>query len=104
MPNHIHIDGRVIDTTSRDVDVLYLCSFEDYLKQTNINIEQLINSIKADISMLYKARDRYTEVYRELPYLSDKTPALSALLSDITKTIDKKETKLNKYKELVWLN
>lgn len=100
MGSHILIDGIYIDTSSRDVDTLYLCSIEQYLQETQTDVNHLITVIEAEISMLKIAKHKYTEVYRALPYMSDQSTPLSKLLTDITKMINKKTTKLKKYKEL----
>ena len=98
--NNIIVDGKKIDVTSRDVDVMYLSSIEEYIGVTATDIEHLILFLSAELQMLNRAKDKYTKVYRALPYLSDTTPLLGDLLSDIEKKITSKQNKLNKYKGL----
>ncbi len=100
MNNNIMIDGKEVDLSHRDIEVLTLTTLEEYITLTGLTKEELIKFTQAEITMLDSARKKYIVIYRELPYLDPRTNTLGNLLAYIEKRIASKTRKLNKYKGL----
>jgi len=99
--DNILIEGKEIVLSKRDVETIYLVTLEEYLGEAGLTKEELIKFKQAEIDMLEIAQQKYIKVYRELPYLDDRTSELGNLLNYIAKQITNKTTKLNKYRSLI---
>lgn len=96
--NFVDVDGYgVIDLKKRDVETLYLCTTEDYCKETGIHIEDLIRHTRAEIRMLGESRQRYGNVLRSLGTLDPRFHMIAELIQSIYKKEMQKHDKLRRY-------